>query len=117
MEHRWGLRQAVNCPVRIRTRGGLIAPGRVCNVSISGAFVLMPLPVALLSYVEILIPQRQGRAMSTAIEGQVVRRTETGFGLEWCVLAPQALLSMVVPAALDRPAEKETSGVPSQGRR
>ena len=107
----------VDCSVRIRTRGGLIAQGRVCNVSISGAFVLTPLPVALLSYVEILVPQRQGRAMSTAIEGQVVRRTEAGFGLEWCVLAPQALWSIAAPTARDLRAEKETSGVPSRGRR
>ena len=70
MEHRWGVRHAVSCPVHLRTRGGLRAPGRLCSVSISGGFVVTPLPVPLLSYVEVLLmPQTRERGWGPAIEG------------------------------------------------
>ena len=50
------------------------------------------LPVPLLSYVEVLLmPQTRERGWGPAIEGQVVRHTEAGLGLEWCELAPRAI--------------------------
>ena len=118
MEHRWGLRHEVSCPVHIRTRGGLMAQGRICNVSISGALVVTPLPVSLLSYVEILlVPDNPRRGIGAAIEAQVVRRTDAGFGLEWCELAPEAIRSLAAFGAIDLVEESEIFGVPSRGRR
>jgi len=89
MEHRWGQRKAVHKPVHVRTWAGITAQGYVTNVSISGAFLTTPLPVALFSVIEVsFISVRGGRRASTVIEAQVVRKTAEGLGLEWCEFAP-----------------------------
>jgi hypothetical protein len=89
MEHRWGQRKAVHKSVRVRTRAGIAAQGHITNVSISGAFVTTPLPVALFSVIEVsFIGVAGGRRASTVIEAQVVRKTAAGLGLEWCEFAP-----------------------------
>ena len=69
-----------------------MAQGRICNVSVSGALVVTPLPVSILSYVELLlVPENPRRSVGAPIEAQVVRRTDAGFGLEWCELAPEMI--------------------------
>jgi hypothetical protein len=99
MEHRWGNRHEISRPVRLWTRGGIVARGRICNVSISGAFVVSPLPVSLFSYVQVqFTAMLNGKRTATAVEGQVVRKDATGFGVEWCEFAPEAVRAlMVVP--------------------
>jgi hypothetical protein len=89
VEHRWGERKAVHKSVRVRTRAGSAAQGYITNVSISGAFLSTPLPVALFSVIEVsYIGVRGGRRASAVIEAQVVRKTPGGLGLEWCEFAP-----------------------------
>jgi hypothetical protein len=89
MEHRWGQRKAVHKSVHVRTRAGIAAQAYITNVSISGAFLTTPLPVALFSVLEVsFIGVRGGRRASTVIEAQVVRKTADGLGLEWCEFAP-----------------------------
>jgi hypothetical protein len=97
MEHRWGNRHEISRPVRLGTRGGIVARGRICNVSISGAFVVSPLPVSLFSYVQVqFTAMLNGKRTATAVEGQVVRKDATGFGVEWCEFAPEAVRALVV---------------------
>lgn len=97
MEHRWGNRREISRPVHIGTRGGLLARGRICNVSISGAFIVTPLPAALFSYVQIQFTAMiEGERKSTAVEGQVVRKDATGFGIEWCEFAPESVRALVM---------------------
>jgi hypothetical protein len=109
MEHRWGHRQKISRTVQLDTRGGLAARGRICNVSISGAFIVSPLPVNLFSYVKIqFIAMLNGKRTATALEGQVVRKDASGFGIEWCEFAPEAIRSLVVVppfSAMTGPAE------------
>ncbi len=89
MEHRWGHRHEISKPVQLGTGNGIAAPGRICNVSMSGAFVISPLPVSLFSYVQVQFTALlNGKRTSTSAEGQVVRKDATGFGIEWREFAP-----------------------------
>jgi hypothetical protein len=46
-----------------------------------------------------------GKRTFTCVEGQVVRKDATGFGVEWCEFAPEAVRTLVaVPAFRDDPA-------------
>jgi len=97
MEHRWGNRREISRAVHLATRGGLVARGRTCNVSISGAFVVSPLPATLYSYIDVqFIAMLNGKPTRTVVEGQIVRKDEAGFGLEWCEFAPEAVRALVM---------------------
>ena len=97
MEHRWGNRHEISRPVHFGSRGGLVARGRTRNVSMSGAFVVSPLPVSLFSYVQVQFTSMlNGKRTATAVEGQVVRKVADGFGIEWCEYAPAAVRALVV---------------------
>jgi hypothetical protein len=115
VEHRWGQRQQIKRRVRLRTRGGVIGHGVVSDVSISGAFIVSPLPTPLLTYVQVQFTTADhGYRFGTAIEGQVVRRTSHGFALEWCEFAPEAISALAVSAnelhaPLDASVARETS--------
>jgi hypothetical protein len=108
MEHRWGQRRDVNRAVHLQTRSGVVAQGRITNVSMSGAFVVSPLPARLYSYVEVQFNALQhGRRTRVTVEGQVVRRGTAGFGIEWCEIDPEAIRALAnrpieVPQALSR---------------
>ncbi len=94
MEHRWGNRHEVSQSVRIATHSGVIGRGVIRDVSTSGAFVEAPLPLQLFSYVRIQFNSAvDGRP--TMVEGQVVRKTANGFGIEWRELAPEAVAALV----------------------
>jgi hypothetical protein len=108
MEHRWGHRHEVSRPIRLGNRSGVMARGRICNVSISGAFIVSPLPVALFSHVQVQFRAMvDGRRTSTTVEGQVVRKDTTGFGIEWSEFAPEVVraLVMVPPFRASEPAQ------------
>ncbi len=97
MEHRWGHRREINRPIHLVTRGGLGARGRISNVSISGAYILSPLPAQLFSYVAIqFTAMLNGKRTTTAVEAQIVRKDESGFGVEWCEFAPEAVRALVM---------------------
>jgi hypothetical protein len=115
MEHRWGHRRDIDRSVHLATRSGLVARGRLTNVSISGAFLESPLPVSLFSYVQIQFnAMLNGRRTATAVEGQVVRKDATGFALEWCEFAPEAVraLVMVPPFRMAEPPHLHTERKP-----
>ena len=96
MEHRWGRRHEISRAVRIGTRSGSAAKGRICNVSISGAFVESTIPISLYSHVELRFSALiDGKRTAIALEGQVVRKEAAGFGVEWSVFAPEAVRALV----------------------
>jgi hypothetical protein len=96
MEHRWGHRHEISRAVHLGTRSGLAARGRISNVSISGAFVVSPLPVSLFSYVDVQFKAMvKGKRSTMTVEGQVVRKEGAGFGIEWCEFAPEAVRALV----------------------
>jgi PilZ domain-containing protein len=96
MEHRWGHRHEISRAVHLGTRSGLGARGRISNVSISGAFVVSPLPVSLFSYVEVQFTAMvNGKRATMTVDGQVVRKEGAGFGIEWSEFAPEAVRALV----------------------
>jgi|SRR6185312_13704206 len=85
MEHRYGMRYPVDVGVYARSLHGAVASvGHLCEISISGGLVRTTLPIRPLAYIslEILVSGRP------SIEGQVVRRTAEGIGVEWNEYAP-----------------------------
>jgi PilZ domain len=97
MEHRWGHRREISRPVQLGIRGGVSARGRICNVSISGAFIVSPLPIAHFAYVHVQFTAMiDGQRKVTSVEAQVVRKDSTGFGVEWCEFAPAAVRALVM---------------------
>jgi hypothetical protein len=115
MEHRWGHRREVSRAVHIGTRSGSVAQGRIANVSISGAYVVSPHPVSLFSYVQLqFTAMLHGKRTTTAIEGQVVRKDASGFGVEWSEFAPEPVraLMMVPPFRLAEPPDPHVEWEP-----
>jgi hypothetical protein len=126
MEHRWGHRHQINRGVQLETRAGVISRGRVTDVSISGAFVVTPLPIPLFSYVHVQFTGTlDGKRTRMAVEGQVVRKGDGGFGVEWCEFAAEAIRALILAPAhkLTKPSaphsewEPEPSHAESQQRR
>lgn len=87
MEHRWGARVALDRAVRI-SGSGITGSGILRNLSVSGAFIETPLPLAGLVVVRIRVPDGlNGGTAEQKAAGFVVRREPGGFGIEWCELA------------------------------
>lgn len=120
MEHRWGHRRAVNRVVHVGTTNGVASPGRISNVSISGAFIVTPHPAPLYSYVQVqFTAMLQGKRSSTSVEGQVVRKDSDGLAIEWREFAPEAIRSLLMVPAFraSEPPELHTEWEPARGTR
>jgi hypothetical protein len=111
MEHRYGNRYPSAIDVYIRSNSGrLAARGQLINVSISGAFVYTSLSAATLSSVTVEVLSALGSARRCRpIEAHVIRRTDSGLGIEWKELTPASLSQLVdggqlVPAIMQPPA-------------
>lgn len=119
MEHRWGHRHEISRAVHLRTRSGLVAHGRISNVSISGAFVVSPLPVGLFSYINVQFTAMvHGKRATMTVEGQVVRMEGAGFGIEWCEFAPEAVRALVTvpPFRMTEPPQPRPEWEPAARR-
>jgi hypothetical protein len=111
MEHRYGIRYSSAIDVFVRSQSGqLAAKGRLTDVSISGAFVRTSTPIAPLSSItiEVLSVVASARRFKP-IEAQVIRRTDSGLGIEWKELTPASLSQLVdgeqlAPAVIRPPA-------------
>jgi hypothetical protein len=95
MEHRWGHRLAVNEPVRLRAQRGQWVRGRICNASISGAFIITRLSAAALSHVSIRFARSRGTKLEE-LQGQVVRSTREGLAIEWTEFAPTRVRTLML---------------------
>jgi hypothetical protein len=96
MEHRWGQRVPVDMDVRLVARPSAIGAGRLRDISVSGAFVQTRLTVPLLAriHVEVTLNLRHG-AETHDIPAYVVRSGADGVGIEWCELAPDAVVHIL----------------------
>jgi hypothetical protein len=84
MEHRCGDRISTDIPVRLVALPGTIGPGRIVNVSMTGAYVETQLKLPLLSLVALEPVKRTHRDGAVArLEAYVVRLDEAGIGIEW----------------------------------
>jgi hypothetical protein len=111
MEHRYGVRYLSAIDVYVRSQSGRVAArGRLLDVSISGAFVSTSLSIAPLSSITLEVVSVAAAARRcTPIEAQVIRRTDSGLGIEWKELTPAALSQLVdagqlTPAVLQQSA-------------
>jgi hypothetical protein len=97
MEHRYGARYASAIDVYVKTHSGrLAARGRLLDVSISGAFVSTSLSIAPLSSITLeVISMVNSVRRWKPIEAQVIRRTDSGLGIEWKELTAAALSQLV----------------------
>jgi len=81
MEHRWGQRDDVSIPVRLRWRQRYgAAIGEITNVSASGAWIQTSAELPLLAPLEVDTLTAGGRR---AIAAYVVRKSSGGYGIEW----------------------------------
>jgi hypothetical protein len=110
MEHRWGQRHAFDQMVLLRAAGWRV-PGRVKDISISGAYVRCAVPDP--GVVRIRLDFRR-HSRAAELIAYVVRRTADGIGVEWGEFGSQAvsrLLSRVQPAP-----EESLAGPPGCSR-
>jgi hypothetical protein len=93
MEHRWGQRVTSDLPVRLKSWPYGIGSGRVCNFSISGAFIETRLRLPLLARVRIELPKHRSRS-AQEVDCCVVRSAVGGIAVEWLDLAPAAVAAL-----------------------
>jgi hypothetical protein len=100
MEHRWGERVGVDIPVRITGHPFTVRPGRLSNLSVSGAFIRADVDVRPLSriLVAIELPQHPKRDAPT-IPAFVARKLKDGIGIEWCEFKPPAINRLLQSSA------------------
>jgi PilZ domain len=116
MEHRWGNRHDISRSIRVATHTGLVARGLITNVSMSGALIAAALPVNLFSYVRVQFNSAlDGRPAS--IEGQVVRKEATGFGIEWRELAPEVVAALAPPPIVNSRVDSRNADLQGRGPR
>lgn len=96
MEHRWGIRRALNVGVTLYVESKFPSFGRLLNASSSGAYVATSVTLPLMTRVHIALgrdgPQRNGRRR---IAAYVVRTSEGGMGLEWQEFAPSPVMVLI----------------------
>ena len=98
MEHRWGVRIAIDIPVQLRAVGFLCArEGRLKNLSASGAWISVDFEIRRLSQIDVILetPCPAKRALSAYI----VRKGRGGIGVEWCSMAPYEVVQILKAAA------------------
>jgi len=81
MEYRCGRRYSVEIPVYARVHSGVVSsPGCLLNVSVTGGFLLTTLPAQPQSHICLRLIENE---LCPRLEGQVVRRSFAGLGIEW----------------------------------
>ncbi|MGH8169048.1 MAG: PilZ domain-containing protein [Steroidobacteraceae bacterium] len=96
MEHRWGTRHLLDASVRLDGRPHLLTFARLKNASASGAYVETRAAPPMLTRVWVELEWHLCRRDdSNRVAAYVVRTDERGMGLEWCDLAPRAILALI----------------------
>jgi PilZ domain len=86
MEHRCGSRYSADIGVYVSARAGtLSSAGRLCDVSISGGFIVTALPIEPLNMISL---QFSAGFPIARLQAQVIRRTADGVAVEWQEYAP-----------------------------
>ena len=109
MEHRCGARYEVDLAVYARTHGGVVScVGWLRDISVSGGFLRITLPVQALSHISMRLIDADG-AFGPRLEGQVVRLSPDGVGIEWCDYAPELIRDWIIPARVGSESAAEAS--------
>jgi hypothetical protein len=94
-EIRWGERLTVDLPVRIVARGAQAVPGRLRNLSISGALIETDAPFALRTPLTLSLTLPSEGGVNLDLEAVVVRLDHGAIGIEWRDMACQPLLDLL----------------------
>jgi len=84
MEHRWGHRRSCRARVCVSAGAGVVGTARVRDVSASGAFLEIALPLPLFSQIAVAVLQDDGARDPLEFTAAVVRNDPDGAGIEWC---------------------------------
>lgn len=118
MEHRWGARVRTNVTARVDASSHSFHLARLTDLSISGAFLRIGLPVDELHPIHVeLAPSGSQKRSGVAIEAYVVRRTDEGVGIEWAEFGPIPVLQLLAslsPYAPHAQFEKEVSAASTE---
>jgi len=96
MEHRWGMRRALDVGVRVYLRPRLPGFGRLLNASSSGAYVATNIKPPIMALVHVALGwgsfRRGGRHR---IAAYVVRSDARGIAIEWREFGPSSVLALI----------------------
>lgn len=96
MEHRCGQRIPLNLAVRLWGSTGPVHVARLSDISPSGAFLRLAVPMGALTgvHVDLKWPTALSRG-SVRLKGCVTRRARDGVGVEWDDFAPQEVMTIL----------------------
>lgn len=96
MEHRWGIRRAVDVGVKLYVRPSLPAFGRLLNASASGAYVATSIKVPIMTRIQVALGwDGLQRGRRHRIAAYVVRSDASGIGIEWRQFGPPPVLALI----------------------
>jgi len=113
MEHRWGERINLDLPVRITAHPFTVRSGRLCNLSVSGAYVRTDVELRLLSRIQIMLDLPLLKCEALPIPAYIARKCKDGFGLEWCEFSPQAASELLQSLSARRHSHLRKPDVPA----
>jgi hypothetical protein len=117
MEHRWGMRHALEITVRLDARPQRLTFGRLRNASSSGAYVETGTAPALFSRICVELEWGMYRRNELRrIAAYVVRHDAWGIGLEWQEFAPAAILELIESARIEKARERNPGPAPASVR-
>jgi len=118
MEHRWGARRSVNRVVWTESSAGKRNCGRLCNVSVSGAYIEIAEAPAAGVRIRVRVARRDapGRK-SRPISAHVVRADSRGIGIEWHDFAPPVIRQMLDRKLGRAPSARVMVGMPPAATR
>jgi hypothetical protein len=99
MEHRWGKRISVDVPVTLRLSSDELVPGRIMNLSSSGALVRTQARLPASGRVTVALEEDGScEGLSRTVCAHVVRQSHGGIGLEWSDFPPPAICALIAEA-------------------
>jgi hypothetical protein len=112
MEHRWGRRTVVSLPVQLKSLYGY-APGRLIDVSVSGALIETDLRVLPSACIGIETPTHGSMSLpSDEVLACVVRAGYGVIAVEWLDFAPPSIVALLAESDRTcRPTDVRQPGV------
>jgi hypothetical protein len=100
MEHRWGMRIELQCPVTLGEGNAAVAAGQLINASISGALIGTEAKLPALTPITVTI-QTGGNAQRLTLAACVVRTEPDAIAVEWRDMAAKPLVDLLHEAQGD----------------
>jgi hypothetical protein len=95
MEHRCSVRVQVDIAVRLMERPMSTKPGRLINLSASGALVNSRCNWSVSSHIDVLIVPLRASQYAPMVRACIIRRTDRNLGIEWCEFAPPTICELL----------------------